>query len=88
MPPSSRREAAIKRARWLLLLPPCMPGALMLLLAPVARSPEAAGQLSEAGKVALAGGLLMAAFITWKILRPPSDGDEEADADAQKPSGG
>ena len=82
--------------QWLLLLPPCLPGVLMLV-AGWARDPlrsghalpspmpmhdvrahQQAGQLYTAGNVALAGGLLMAAFVAWKILRPsPLEEDEK-----------
>ena len=82
--------------QWLLLVPPCLPGILMLVVG-WARDPlrtawaltpsvqaydilahQQAGQLYAAGNIALAGGLLMAAFIAWKILRPtPLEEDEQ-----------
>ena len=82
LPPSSNGSAA-KWVQWLLLAPPFLPGALMLLggwargSQRPASDPAAAlfasrqaDQLYTAGTAALAGGLLMAAFIAWKILRP------------------
>ena len=91
MPSSNDRPA--KLVQWLLLVPPCLPGALMLLagwargsLRPARDQAAAifarqqADQLYTAGTVALAGGLLMAAFVTWKILRPAPPEEEGTDA--------
>ena len=94
MPLPSSNERAAKFVQWLLVLPPCLPGALILLVgwargslrptrdavaAMLAR--QQADQLYTAGSVALLGGLLMAAFIAWKILRPaPPEEEEGTDA--------
>ena len=83
MSPPPSNDSTARLVQWLLVVPPCLPGALMLLAAwargslETARDPAAAmfarqqaDQLYTAGGVALLGGLLMAAFIAWKILRP------------------
>ena len=93
MSPPSSNDRAVRLTRWLLLAPPCLPGALMLLLgwlrgsflpagdvAAILHARQQADQLLVAGSAALLGGLLMAAWILWKILRP-SPPDEEAEAD-------
>ena len=92
MSPPSPNDRAVRLTRWLLLIPPCLPGALMLLLgwlrgafpptgdmATILRARQQADQLLVAGSVALLGGLLMAAWVLWKILRP-SPPDEEAES--------
>ena len=86
-------DRAVRLTRWLLLVPPCLPGALMLLLgwlrgaflpaedvAAILRARQQADQLLVAGSAVLLGGLLMAAWVLWKILRPsPPDEDAEAE---------
>ena len=91
--PSSHGGNA-RLTQWLLLLPPCLPGGLMLLLgwmrdayrpahdaAAILRARQQADGLYTAGSIALLGGLLMAAFVAWKILRP-TPLEEEGDTDA------
>ena len=92
MPPVSNGRAA-RLTQWLLLLPPCLPGAFMLLAgwlrgsywpardaATALFARQQADGLYTAGSIALLGGLLMAAFIAWKILRPaPLEGEEDAE---------
>ncbi len=88
LPSSSGGNARL--TQWLLLLPPCLPGALMLLLgwvrdsyrpaqdaAAILRARQQADGLYTAGSIALLGGLLMAAFVAWKILRPTPLEEEE-----------
>lgn len=78
-----------KTLRWVFVLLPCTPG-LMMLLAGVAllaaRDSERAGQLFAAGGAVLLAGVVIGAFVAWRIAHPRPESDED-DADGDRPSG-
>ena len=80
--------------RWVFVLLPCAPGLTLLLASGVLaaathddRNVLRAGQLFAAGGAVLLAGLVMGAFVAWRIAHPRPDPDEEEDAKQNPPKG-
>ena len=76
-----------KTLRWVFVLLPSTPGLLLLLagsVLAVATHDEhntlRAGQLFTAGGAVLLAGLVVAAFVAWRIAHPKPEPDEAKDA--------